>query len=182
MTSTTVAAEPPALAVGGDEPLAQQAQREGGRAVDEEREGPLGARDHLRQRAAGGVARDDDHARCRCPAVGERDRADEPLGGGGSRTTARQPATARPRREGRRVTREPYASGGHRRKRRASSANPSPGARIAARDPRIDAYIAKAQPFAQPILRHLRELVHTACPDAEETMKSSSRTSTIAGR
>ncbi len=42
---------------------------------------------------------------------------------------------------------------------------------MAARDPRIDAYIAKAQPFAQPILRHLRELVHTACPDAEETMK-----------
>lgn len=39
------------------------------------------------------------------------------------------------------------------------------------RDPRIDAYIANAQPFARPILRHLRAIVHSACPDAEETMK-----------
>lgn len=38
-------------------------------------------------------------------------------------------------------------------------------------DPRIDAYIKKAQPFAQPILNHLRQLVHQACPDAEETIK-----------
>ncbi len=38
-------------------------------------------------------------------------------------------------------------------------------------DPRVDAYIAKAQPFAQPILRHLRELVHEACPEVEEDMK-----------
>jgi uncharacterized protein YdeI (YjbR/CyaY-like superfamily) len=38
-------------------------------------------------------------------------------------------------------------------------------------DPRIDAYIDKAQPFAQPILRHLRKLVHQACPQVEETMK-----------
>lgn len=36
---------------------------------------------------------------------------------------------------------------------------------------RIDAYIAKAQPFAQPILKHFRSLVHRACPDAEETIK-----------
>lgn len=40
-----------------------------------------------------------------------------------------------------------------------------------AKDKRIDAYIAKAQPFAQPILTHLRALVHKACPDIEETMK-----------
>lgn len=40
-----------------------------------------------------------------------------------------------------------------------------------AADPRIDAYIEKAQPFAQPILRHLRALVHEACPDVEETIK-----------
>jgi uncharacterized protein YdeI (YjbR/CyaY-like superfamily) len=33
------------------------------------------------------------------------------------------------------------------------------------RDPRIDAYIAK------PILAHLREVVHAACPEVEETMK-----------
>ncbi len=39
------------------------------------------------------------------------------------------------------------------------------------RDPRIDAYIAKSAAFAKPILRHLRKLVHEACPDAEETIK-----------
>ena len=39
------------------------------------------------------------------------------------------------------------------------------------RDPRVDAYIAKAQPFAQPILTHVREVVHSACPDVEETIK-----------
>ncbi len=39
------------------------------------------------------------------------------------------------------------------------------------KDARIDAVIAKAQPFAQPILAHLRELVHKACPKCEETIK-----------
>ena len=39
------------------------------------------------------------------------------------------------------------------------------------RDPRIDAYIAKSADFAKPILTHLREIVHSACPDVEETMK-----------
>jgi len=39
------------------------------------------------------------------------------------------------------------------------------------KDKRIDAYIAKAQPFAKPILTHLRSLIHKACPDVEETMK-----------
>ncbi|MCF8449649.1 MAG: YdeI/OmpD-associated family protein [Taibaiella sp.] len=38
-------------------------------------------------------------------------------------------------------------------------------------DPRIDEYIAKAAPFAQPILSHLRGLIHTVCPDVEETWK-----------
>jgi uncharacterized protein YdeI (YjbR/CyaY-like superfamily) len=38
-------------------------------------------------------------------------------------------------------------------------------------DPRIDAYIAKSQPFAQPILNHLRELVHKACPGVVEAIK-----------
>lgn len=38
-------------------------------------------------------------------------------------------------------------------------------------DKRIDAYIEKAQPFAQPILKHMRELVHKACPDVEEVIK-----------
>lgn len=36
---------------------------------------------------------------------------------------------------------------------------------------KIDAYIAKSAPFAQPILQHIRELVHQACPHAEETLK-----------
>lgn len=38
-------------------------------------------------------------------------------------------------------------------------------------DPRIDAYIANSAEFARPILQHLREVVHAACPDVEETMK-----------
>ena len=38
-------------------------------------------------------------------------------------------------------------------------------------DPRVDAYIAKSAPFARPILRRLRGLVRTACPQAEETIK-----------
>ena len=42
---------------------------------------------------------------------------------------------------------------------------------MAARDPRVDAYIAKSAEFARPILTHLREVVHAACPDVEETMK-----------
>ncbi|MEO6324874.1 MAG: DUF1801 domain-containing protein, partial [Thermoanaerobaculia bacterium] len=41
-------------------------------------------------------------------------------------------------------------------------------------DPRFDAYIAKSAEFAQPVLRHLRKLVHEACPEVEETMKWSS--------
>jgi hypothetical protein len=39
------------------------------------------------------------------------------------------------------------------------------------RDLRVDAYIAKAAPFAQPILKHIRESVHAACPDVVETIK-----------
>ncbi len=42
------------------------------------------------------------------------------------------------------------------------------------RDARIDAYIAKQKEFAKPILTHLRDVVHTACPDVEETIKWSS--------
>ena len=38
-------------------------------------------------------------------------------------------------------------------------------------DPRVDAKIAAAAAFAQPILRHVRALVHKACPEAEETIK-----------
>jgi uncharacterized protein YdeI (YjbR/CyaY-like superfamily) len=39
------------------------------------------------------------------------------------------------------------------------------------KDKRIDAYIAKAQPFAQPIMKKLRELIHKANPDVQETIK-----------
>lgn len=35
----------------------------------------------------------------------------------------------------------------------------------------IDTYIAKSADFAKPILNHLRELIHNACPDVEEKMK-----------
>jgi uncharacterized protein YdeI (YjbR/CyaY-like superfamily) len=39
------------------------------------------------------------------------------------------------------------------------------------RDPRVDAYIARQADFARPILEHLRETVHAACSEAEETLK-----------
>jgi len=42
---------------------------------------------------------------------------------------------------------------------------------MASTDPRVDAYIRKSAPFAQPILRHLRKLVHEAVPEVEETIK-----------
>jgi len=40
-----------------------------------------------------------------------------------------------------------------------------------AKSPAIDAYIAKAAPFARPILKKLRALFHKACPQISETMK-----------
>jgi uncharacterized protein YdeI (YjbR/CyaY-like superfamily) len=38
-------------------------------------------------------------------------------------------------------------------------------------NPKVDLYVSKAKPFAQSILEHLRELVHKACPNIEETIK-----------
>jgi uncharacterized protein YdeI (YjbR/CyaY-like superfamily) len=38
-------------------------------------------------------------------------------------------------------------------------------------DPRVDAYIERAAPFAQPVLTHLRKLMHQACPRATESVK-----------
>ena len=38
-------------------------------------------------------------------------------------------------------------------------------------DKRIDTYIERAHPFAQPVLKHLRKLVHEGCPEATETIK-----------
>lgn len=37
--------------------------------------------------------------------------------------------------------------------------------------PKVDKYIDSAAPFAQPILTHIRQLVHTALPDVEEDIK-----------
>jgi uncharacterized protein YdeI (YjbR/CyaY-like superfamily) len=50
------------------------------------------------------------------------------------------------------------------------------------RDPRVDAYIAKAQPFAQSILQHVRGRVHAVLPDVEETVKWSMPTYTVGGK
>lgn len=49
-------------------------------------------------------------------------------------------------------------------------------------DPRIDAYIATGAPFAQPILTHLRALVHRALPHADETIKWGMPHWTVAGK
>lgn len=38
-------------------------------------------------------------------------------------------------------------------------------------DPRVDAYIAEAAPFARPILTRLREIAHAALPEGEEGIK-----------
>ncbi len=38
-------------------------------------------------------------------------------------------------------------------------------------DPRVDAYIAKAAAFAQPLLIEMRKRAQQACPDATETIK-----------
>jgi len=42
---------------------------------------------------------------------------------------------------------------------------------MANRDSRVDAYIAKSADFAKPILKYIRDVVHAAVPDVEETMK-----------
>jgi uncharacterized protein YdeI (YjbR/CyaY-like superfamily) len=39
------------------------------------------------------------------------------------------------------------------------------------RDPRVDEFIAAAQPFARPILKQIRKAVHAGCPDVEEDIK-----------
>lgn len=40
-----------------------------------------------------------------------------------------------------------------------------------ARSKLVDAYIAESAPFARPILRHLRKLIHQGCPAADESIK-----------
>lgn len=39
------------------------------------------------------------------------------------------------------------------------------------RDPRIDAYVRRARPFARPILAHIRKVVHRGSPRIEEAVK-----------
>ena len=50
------------------------------------------------------------------------------------------------------------------------------------REPRIDAYIANAQPFARPILAHVRTRVHAVVPGVEEAMKWSAPGFTLNGK
>ena len=42
---------------------------------------------------------------------------------------------------------------------------------MATKEKKIDAYIAKSADFAKPILNHIRDLIHNACPDVEEKIK-----------
>jgi len=50
------------------------------------------------------------------------------------------------------------------------------------RDPRVDAYVARAAPFARPILEHIRARVHAAVPDVVETLKWSAPSFTRDGK
>jgi uncharacterized protein YdeI (YjbR/CyaY-like superfamily) len=42
---------------------------------------------------------------------------------------------------------------------------------MGARDKRVDTYIARAAEFARPVLVHIRDIVHEACPEVEEQIK-----------
>lgn len=50
------------------------------------------------------------------------------------------------------------------------------------RDARIDAYLDRAQPFAQAILTRVRERVHAVLPEIEETVKWSAPAYTLGGK
>ena len=50
------------------------------------------------------------------------------------------------------------------------------------REPRVDAYIEKAAPFARPILEKARERVHATLPDAEEAIKWSMPAYMVGGK
>lgn len=39
------------------------------------------------------------------------------------------------------------------------------------KNPAVDAYIASSAPFARPVLKHVRTLMHRGCPKIEETIK-----------
>src|SRR3984885_10844211 len=42
---------------------------------------------------------------------------------------------------------------------------------MAKRNPHVDAYITKARPYAKPILKRLRTIIHKGCPAAVEDIK-----------
>jgi uncharacterized protein YdeI (YjbR/CyaY-like superfamily) len=42
---------------------------------------------------------------------------------------------------------------------------------VGTRDSRVDAYIERSADFAKPILAHIRDVVHGACPSVVETIK-----------
>jgi uncharacterized protein YdeI (YjbR/CyaY-like superfamily) len=50
-------------------------------------------------------------------------------------------------------------------------AAPGQGVPMGKRIPEITAYIDKSQPFARPILRHLRDILHETCPELVEVIK-----------
>ena len=49
-------------------------------------------------------------------------------------------------------------------------------------DPRIDAYIARKNDFARPILEHVRDRVRAAVPEVEETLKWGAPAFTVDGK
>ncbi len=51
-----------------------------------------------------------------------------------------------------------------------------------AADPRVDSYIDQAPAFAQPILRHLRSVIHNSVPGLDETIKWSRPQFMVAGK
>ena len=53
----------------------------------------------------------------------------------------------------------------------ACRSNPRGLSDMGTRNERVDAYIARSSEFARPILEHVREVVHAACPEVEEAMK-----------
>jgi uncharacterized protein YdeI (YjbR/CyaY-like superfamily) len=50
------------------------------------------------------------------------------------------------------------------------------------RDPRVDAYIARAAPFARPIFERVRGQVHSAVPEVVETLKWNAPAFTLDGK
>lgn len=89
-------------------------------------------------------------------------------------TTSRRPAKGRsaPRTSGSRSAPKVIKSTARDRIRATAGRHtPSREATADSHSPAVDAYIAKAPEYARPILKHLRSVVHRACPDVVETIK-----------